>query len=371
MKIDQIQFRLLEAEVPSFSGGTYAVGHRSTIQCRINTDDGAASNVLVGNESSYSDLFWKLLTVNFREHIVGADPLKVGALWAKMMAAADEPYLDRQEIVKAVSTVDVALWDLMGQITGVPVYKLIGGAHDRRPMIGIGGYYETCSSADGIREEVARYRKSGMAGIKFKVGALSLIEDAERVTVLRETAGDDFIIVVDSNMAWTPDESRAFVRMIEDLDVAWLEEPVYWRNQTRGLREVRNGRVPIAAGQSEISIFNCLDLLGQGSVDVLNVTANRGGGITGWLKLAAAAELYGVRMANVAEPHITMHTMAGIPNGTYVECYPDESRDPIWAHVYPNKPELVDGMVIVPDAPGLGLEIDPEAADRFAVTEWL
>ena len=102
--------------------------------------------------------------------------------------------------------------------------------------------------------------------------------------------------------------------MIRGLNPAWLEEPVHWRNVPRGLREVRQkAAVPIAAGQSELSVFGCYDLLAGESVDVINVTSNRGGGITAWMKIAGAAALADVAMAHVAEPHIAMHLMAAIP----------------------------------------------------------
>ena len=271
----------------------------------------------------------------------------------------------------AIATVDAALWDLRGKLLGVPVWKLLGGYDPRVQMIGIGGYYETSRDAGGIRREIAFYKQCGLAGIKFKVGALSLEEDCERVRVAREAGGPDFALVVDSNMAWSPRDAVRFAQMIAPYDPKWLEEPVDPRHVVHGLRTVRlKTGVPTGAGQSEPTVFDCARLIDGEAVDVLNVTYNRGGGITGWIKLAAAAALRDVRMGQVGEPHVSMHLMAAIPNRTFVECYPDPDRDPLWAGLYRNRPKPVDGWVTATDVPGFGLEFDEDAVERYAIEHW-
>jgi L-alanine-DL-glutamate epimerase-like enolase superfamily enzyme len=371
VKIEAVECRPLEAPLPGYTGGTYALASRRTVQCRITTDDGVSSNICVGNDSTYGSSFWAAITGPFKELLIGQDPLTIGRQWSNMMSHAAAGYIDRAEVIKAVSTLDIALWDLKGQILGQPLYKLLGGVRHAVPIIAIGGYYETSTHRDGIAEEVERCKQVGMAGIKFKVGGLSLAEDAERVVYLRKYAGDDFAIVVDSNMAWTPTQSLEFMQMIDGLGVAWLEEPVHWSNQMRGLRAIKQGSIPLAAGQSELSVFGCFELLAQECVDVINVTSNRGGGVTGWMKLAGAAELVDVRMAHVAEPHISMHLMAGIPNGTFVECYPDPRRDPFWSELYKDRPRVEDGEIFLPDTPGLGVTLNEDAADFYAKGAWV
>ena len=136
----------------------------------------------------------------------------------------------------------------------------------------------------------------------------------------------------------------------------------------RGLREVRQkSGVPVGACQSELSAFGCYGLLAGESVDVINVTANRGGGITAWLKIAGAAALADVAMAHVAEPHIAMHLMAGIPNPTFVECYSHVHRDPFWNEIYENRPAVKDGHIMLPDQPGLGLAFNQEAVEKIRI----
>ncbi|MFC4275210.1 mandelate racemase/muconate lactonizing enzyme family protein [Achromobacter aloeverae] len=371
MKITDVQLREIRAQLPlAFSGGTYSLDSRSALICRISTDTGITAEVVAGNEFSYPDYLKDLVRGPFRDLLLGQDPLRTEHHWRAMLRH-DKAYIDRESLMVAIAVVDTALWDLRGRILGQPLWKMLGGFRQRVPLIGIGGYYETSRDAAGIRDEIAFYRRSGLAGIKFKVGALALDEDIERVRIAREAAGPAFAIVVDSNMAWRPDDAERFARAIAPYDPAWLEEPVHPRNVTRGLRQVRHKTgVRVGAGQSEASVFDAYELLAQESVDVLNVTYNRGGGISGWIKLAGAASFVDVSMAQVGEPHISMHLMAGIANGTYVECYPDPKRDPLWAELYLDRPQPVDGFLTVPDRPGLGLTLDTDVVERYAVEAW-
>jgi L-alanine-DL-glutamate epimerase-like enolase superfamily enzyme len=369
--ITSVELRQISAPLPStFSGGTYQLASRTALLCRITASDGTVGEACVGNESSYPDVLKETVRGPFRTLLVGADPMRGEQLW-RGMVAFDKAYIDRPALMMAIATVDAALWDLRGKLLGVPVWKLLGGYDPRVPMIGIGGYYETSRDAAGIRKEIAFYRERGLAGIKFKVGALEIEEDVERVRLAREAAGADFAIVVDSNMAWSTEDAIRFARLITPFGPAWLEEPVHPRNVSRGLSEVRlKTGVPTGAGQSEPSVFDAVRLLEERAVDVLNVTYNRGGGITGWMKLSAMASFSDVRMGQVGEPHISMHLMAAIPNRTYVECYPDPNRDPIWAELYVDRPEPKNGYLTVSDAPGLGLTFDRAVVDRYAIEDW-
>jgi L-alanine-DL-glutamate epimerase-like enolase superfamily enzyme len=371
MQITGVETRLLEVDFPiSFSGGTYELSKRTSVLCRISADTGEIGEVCVGNDLHYGPLFFELIRGPFKEILLGADPLMIEQHWSKMIPYATG-YVDRDSVMRAISTIDITLWDLKGKICQQPVYKLIGGQTDRVPIIGIGGYYETSTTEGEIGEEIRCFKEYGLAGIKFKVGRLSLEEDAHRVQCVRQFGGDDFVIIADSNMGWTPTAAIRFAGLVSNLQIAWLEEPVHWRNKLRGLREVRQKTtLPIAAGQSEVSVFGCYDLLVGETVDVINITSNRGGGITAWLKIAGAAALVDVAMAHVGEPHISMHLMAGIPNSTFVECYPDARRDPLWDKLYLNRPKIEGGYIHLPDLPGLGLQIDPEMVEKFAVEPW-
>jgi L-alanine-DL-glutamate epimerase-like enolase superfamily enzyme len=369
MKISDLKIREIQADIPPVTGGTYRIVSRRALLCRITTDDGLVSEVCVGNQSTYPDAIKELLRGEMRSLILGADPLMTTAIWQRLFALATGS--ERAHAMRALSIVDICLWNLKGLATGQPIWRMIGGARRDVPVIAIGGYYETSAERSGLTEEIARLRRNGFAGMKIKVGALRLEEDTERVHAARKVGGDDFVLVVDSNMAWTTQDAVRFARMIRPSNPMWLEEPVRWQNMNRGLREVRQlTGVRTGAGQSEVSVFDCVDMLTREAVDVINVGAARAGGITGWTMLAGAAALSDVDMAQVAEPHISMHLMAGIANATYVECYGDPKRDPFWSTLYADRPELCHGYLRVPDLPGLGLTLDPDRVETFVIEPW-
>ena len=369
MKITNLEIREIRADVPVVTGGTYQISARRAILCRISTDEGIVSEVCIGNEIAYADALKSYIRGPIRERLLGLDPLMTMQIWRLFFAMATGR--DKPHAMRALSMVDICLWDLKGQATGQAVWKLIGGGRRRLPIIGIGGYYETSGNEEGIRAEMAQLKSLGLAGVKFKVGARSIEEDADRVKLAREAGGPDFILVVDSNTAWTPRDAIRFAEMIAPCRPAWLEEPVRWQNINRGLREVRlKTGVRIAAGQSELSAFDCYGLLADEAVNVINVTVTRGGGITGWTMLAGAAAMADVDMAQVAEPHLSMHLMAGIANPTYVECYGNVHRDPFWANLYIDRPQPFEGFIEVSDRPGFGLTFNPDVVERFAIEPW-
>lgn len=375
--ITAVELREIRVSLPrAFSGGTYQVTARATLLCRITATAMTGNGkkfiglVAVGNETNYGDELKSLVLGPFRDYLLGKDPLDTEKHWDSMLRA-DKTLADRKSVMCAVATVDTALWDVKGKILGAPAWQLFGGYDAKVPVIGIGGYYENCRDADGIRAEIQRFRDQQLCGIKLKVGAAATMdEDVERVRVAREAGGADFVIVVDSNMCWSVEEATRFASLVEGFKPEWFEEPTLQRLGADGLLKIRGKtKIPLAAGQSEPSVFEARALLDQ-AVDVLNVTFNRGGGVTGWLKVAHEASLKGVRMSQVAEPAISMHLFAAIKNRTYVEIYPDADRDPIWAELYLNKPKLENGFITVPEKPGFGLEFNESFIEQNAVEPW-
>lgn len=366
MKITDVKVREIRTEVPTVSGGTYQITSRQALLLKVSTDEGLESEVCLGNEQGYSPKLKAYIRGPLRERIVGSDPLLTLGVWKTMFTKAGGP--DRADSLRATSMVDICLWDLKGKALGQPVWKLMGGGNPKIPIIAIGGYYETSSDEAGITAEIANLKANGIGGMKFKVGARALEFDAERVHLARKAGGPDFNLVVDSNTSWMPRDAVRFAAMIYQDNPRWLEEPVRWQNYIRGLREVRyKTGVRVGAGQSELSAFDCYQMLESDAVDVINVTATRGGGITGWSMLAHAAHINDVDMAQVAEPHLGMQLMAGIPNPTHVECYAAPERDPFWTKLYTDRPQPKDGFITAPDKPGFGLTLNQDVVESFAI----
>jgi D-galactarolactone cycloisomerase len=239
---------------------------------------------------------------------------------------------------------------------------LWGGYRDRLPAICIGGYYSD-DEAD-VARQIERYAELGFGGCKFKVGGRSPEEDARRMALARAAAPEGFVLMADANQGYTRAEALRFVRLTSDVDLRWFEEPVRWLNDRLSMRDVRLAAgVPVAAGQSETGRAGVRDLIADGAIDVCNADASWIGGPSEWRRLAALAALYEVEMAHHEEPQISAHLLASIPHGTYLETF-DPERDPFFWNLIANRREFVDGSYLVPDGPGLGLELDWDYIER-------
>jgi D-galactarolactone cycloisomerase len=282
--------------------------------------------------------------------------------WEAMLPSTYDILRDRSLALQAMACVDTALWDALGKALGTPLYRLWGGYRDRLPAVCIGGYYSD-DEAD-IARQIEHYRELGFGGCKFKVGGLTPEADARRARLARRAAGDDFVLMVDANQGFTRAEAIRFARQTADLDIRWFEEPCRWLNDRLAMRDVRlMAGIPVAAGQSEPDRAGVRDLIAAGAVDVCNCDASWIGGPSEWRRLAGLAAAYEVEMAHHEEPQVAAHLLASIPHGTYLETF-DRERDPIFWNMIANRREFEDGHYLVPDGPGLGLELDYEFIER-------
>lgn len=378
MKITQIEVIPLVRKLESpFEGGTYRIVNRFTLVTRVHTDEGLVGEVFGGDEDMTQTEIVNLIRDHFAPMLVGEDPRDVERLWDKMfyynvdLGNRGLHQLDMRNrgiLMQAIAAVDNALWDLLGKIYGAPLYKLLGGFRDKVPIIAIGGYYKAGKGQDQLNAEMAHYREIGMAGVKFKVGRVSVKEDIQRVTRVREVVGDDFIIACDANQAWTPRQAIEFCQNAEDLNIRWIEEPVRWYDQFEGLRMVRDSTsIPVNAGQGEITAFGCRDLVAGKCVDILNVDVTIAGGVTEWRRIAAMAGLFHVQMAHHEEPQVALHLLASAPHGLYVEIFPSYERDPMWVDLPLNPPLIRDGYMELPTGNGVGIELNQEVIAKYRV----
>jgi D-arabinonate dehydratase len=376
MKITRVEvIPLVRRLEEAFSGGTYRIVNRNTLVTRVHTDAGIVGEAFGGDEDQRQDQVVGLIREHFAPLLAGEDARDVERLWERMfncnvdLGNRSIHTLDlnnRGILMQAIAAVDVALWDALGKLYGVPLYKLLGGYRDRVPVIAIGGYYQAGKGQDALNAEMQHYKELQLAGVKFKVGRMSVKEDVERLRRVREVVGDDFIIVCDANQAWTPDQAIEFCRAAAPLNVGWIEEPVQWSDQLEGLRLVReNAPIPVTAGQGEISRFGCRDLVLQGRVNYLNVDVTIAGGVTEWRRIAAMAQHFHVKMAHHEEAQVALHLLAAVPHSLYVEIFPNPRRDPMWFELPVQQPRIRDGYMELPTGPGLGLALNEDVIARY------
>jgi D-galactarolactone cycloisomerase len=349
----------------TYRGSGYQMTHRSTVITRVHTEQGPVGEAYAGDEDATLLEIDRIIREEIAPLLQGEDALAIERCWELTRPATFDILRDRRLGLVACAAVDTALWDAVGKALGQPLWRLWGGYRRSLPMIAIGGYYNTGIS---IEEEIEALLGMGLAGLKFKVGGRAPEEDAARFRQARQAAGPRFLLAADANQAWTPEEAIRFARLVADYDLAWFEEPCRWANDRRAMRDVRFGApVRVCAGQSELSAAGCRDLMVEGAIDICNFDGSWSGGPTEWRRVAAIASSFDVRMGHHEEPQVASHLVASIPHGTVCECFhPD--RDPIWWNLVANRPQLVDGLLELSDAPGLGWELDLEYVESHRVT---
>jgi D-galactarolactone cycloisomerase len=346
-----------------FRGSKYSMDSRCTLITRVRTREGIVGEAYNGDEPGTQAEIARIIVDELGPLLAGREIPAQAALWNALLPPTFDILRDRRLVIMAMAAVDSAAWDAVGKALGVPLWRLWGGSRSSLPIIAIGGYYDEDPGA--LAREMADYRRLGIGGCKFKVGGRSPEEDAARLRSAREATGPDFVLMADANQAWTLQEAYRFARLVEDLEIRWLEEPVRWANDRLDLAALRaKTPIPITAGQSETTASGARDLIASGAIDVCNFDASWGGGPSVWLRVAAVAETFGVEMAHHEEPQIAASLLAGVTNGTYLECFhPD--RDPIFWQMLASRGGPVDGRYELSEAPGLGLELDASFIARW------
>jgi len=368
MKLESIEAFAIEIPLKqNFGGSTYSVLKRATVVTRLRTSDGLTSNVYNGDNRYHGRTIVRLLEEALFPRVKGMSIFEPERLWERMFELSHTSS-DKKLFMEAMACLDCAIWDLTGKALRKSVRELLGGYRDRLQVISIGGYYMEGKTLADIGREMELYREAGMAGCKFKVGGLTPEEDATRVTAARKAAGDDFILAVDANRGWNAVDAIDFSRRIEHLGIRWFEEPCHWYDDAAMMARVRRAtRIPVTAGQSEITSHAIRRLLAADAVDFVNYDVSEGGGVTDWRRAAALCATAGVQMAHHEEAQISQHLLAAVAHGTYAECFAHPDRDPIWQNVWVNRPQVRNGWMDVSRGPGFDIELDEGTLQRCRI----
>ena len=156
--------------------------------------------------------------------LIGEDPINVERLWNKMWVPK---LIGRRGLTtRAISSIDIGLWDIRGKAANMPLYKMLGGFRDSIPTYIAGGYYEEGKGLKELAGEMEANVRMGALAVKMKVGAVSMREDVARVKAVREAIGPDIRLLVDANCAYRWYDAIQFARRIEPYDIFWFEGPV-------------------------------------------------------------------------------------------------------------------------------------------------
>jgi L-alanine-DL-glutamate epimerase-like enolase superfamily enzyme len=297
--------------------------------------------------------------------LVGADPLRVEHLWARMWV----PKLvgRRGMTTRAISAIDIGLWDIRGKVAGMPLWKLLGGFRERVPTYIAGGYYEAGKGLRELQQEMEENLRLGARAVKMKIGGVEMAEDVRRVQAVREAIGPEVRLLVDANCAYRAREAIQIAKRIEPFDIFWFEEPVAPDDYDGHRRLAVATTIPIATGENEYTRYGFRDLIRAEAAAILNADAKILGGVTEFMKVAALAQAHDLDIAPHGSQDIHIHLVAAIPNGLMLEYYRD-STDPLWARMYRNTLTLnADGTVSAPDVPGIGIDVNQDVLDQYRI----
>ena len=305
-----------------------------------------------------------------RDVVVGRDPHQVEAIWDDMFY---ESILQgrRGSVLRAISAVDIALWDLMAREAGLPLYALLGAYREETvPAYASGGYYMAGKTPRDLAGEVRGYVNEGFKAVKVKVGRASTDEDVARLRACREAIGPNVDLFVDANNAWrdAPSVIRA-IRAFEECGIGWVEEPVSPDDMEASAAIATAVDVPIATGEIEATRWGFQALIRSGAASILQPDAAVCGGITEWRRIAALAAAHDIPVAPHWFADLHVHMVAIAPNAVWVEYFPD-SKVLNFMRLLRSSLEVRDGELVLPRAAGLGIELDEETVDRYSVDGW-
>jgi L-alanine-DL-glutamate epimerase-like enolase superfamily enzyme len=305
-----------------------------------------------------------------RPALIGRDAAEIEAIWEDMYFRG-LLLGTRGALMRAVSAVDIALWDLLGKTTGFRLCDLLGRYREAVPAYASGGYYydDNLDTDLGLLEdEIHRHLDLGFRAVKIKVGRIAWRHDRRRIERTLEIAGSDVRVAVDANHAWTdPAAALADLRQVDDMGLWWIEEPFYPDRIDAAARLADKLTTPIATGEIEAGRWAFRSIIEAGAAAILQPDATVAGGISEWLKIAGMAASCDVALAPHFIPYIHIQLGAAFPAVMTLE-YFDAATGVLNFDVLLATPlELRGGEIIVPLRPGHGIDLDMDAIAHYGI----
>ena len=381
MKITELK-TFVVGNPPPHHGGRYF------IIVKLTADNGISGIGEVYAASFGPHTIVKMIEDVAERHVIGADPSKITALYRAVYSRGYSMRPD-PSVSGVLSGLETACWDLCGKALGKPIYALLGGkVRDRLrsysylyPPEGRGDdfYFD----ADASAEQAAQYVAEGFTAIKFDpVDPYNIydprtptLEELDRTELfcrrLREAVGTKADLLLGTHGQFTAAGALRLARRVENYDLLWFEEPTPPEMAEEMAKVAQRTRIPIATGERLCSRFEFRRLLNQGSAAILQMAIGRVGGILEARAISGMAEGYYTQIA----PHLYCGPVEGAANIQLGACIPNflilesiRKWDGFHAELLKTPIQWEDGYVVVPDAPGLGIELDEEVAEAHPYT---
>lgn len=387
MKITAVHSHVLQYDLPEELGYSQQYYARRTAHLvEVQTDDGITGwgecfgpgNVALANKGIVEKVIQPM--------VLGDDPLDRDVIWHKVYNLLRD-HGQKGMPMQALSGVDIALWDIAGKVAGLPLHKLIGGAHrDRVRAYGYGMMLKRESAADHVarfRDEAAAILDMGFTATKMKVG-LGPRDDVRLCQAVAEAVGDRGLFMVDANHCYTTSDAFHVGRALEELGAYWFEEPVA-PEDLDGYRELRAGlKVNISGGEAEFNRWGWRQILENRGLDIAQPEVCALGGVSEYLRVLALCHahftpvinhVWGSAIAVATNLHL-LAAMPPLPGGLNpwepileFDTTENRFRDDLLTEALNIQAQVAagDGTVAVPKGPGLGVTPDRDFLKHYEV----
>jgi len=339
----------------------------------IFTDNGLVG---IGNAALSPQVTKQVIDLYLKPLLIGMDPWDTEFLW-QLMYRKTMAFGRKGIGMTAISAIDIALWDLLGKDAKQPVYRLLGGRTKSKIPVYASRLYSL--PLDELAVEAKRYKDEGYKAMKLRFGwgptdgAEGMQRNLDLVRTVRATVGDGVDIMADAYMGWTLDYAKRMLPLLEPFHLRWLEEAVI-PDDIHGYAELKShGRIPIAGGEHEFTIYGFRELLEARAVDYIQFDTNRVGGISQARKISALAESYSVPVIPHAGQMHNYHVVMASLNSPMAEYFPIvdvEVGNELFWYIFKGEPQAKDGFIDLDEnVPGLGLTVDEAALKQFEVVE--
>jgi galactonate dehydratase len=373
---------------------------RNAVIVKVETDDGVTGLAETVMKRKTRTVEQSIL--DLKRYLVGKDPTEIEYHWERMYR--DSFWVGGPLHCTAISVIDCALWDILGKVSGLPVYKLLGGP--TRKQVPIYCHCAAGNSPEAFASNVKVCQSRGYRALKTTLplfygegnqgadrhavngsgysGTQGMIAADWKETeyldssifsrireffiAAREAGGPELGIAVDCHGRLNPKAALRLCHSLEDLNLLFVEEPIPPENVDELCLVQRETSIPIAAGERWATIYGVRPFIEKHAVDYLQCDLVNCGGITGLKKIAALAEAHYIGMAphNPNGPLATVmnvHYAAAISNFFLLETIGSEAEDKLTAELLMNPMKPVGGKLSLPEGPGFGVTLRQDALD--------
>jgi len=337
---------------------------RSTTLMRVETNEGVSG---IGSCSGNGELIEVIVDKVLKPLLIGMDPTAIDEIWDKAYVRGGHKEFGTRGIgVVALSGIDVALWDILGKVRGVPVYQLLGGrCRDQIPVYATALYPE---EPEKVAARARAFADQGFHGVKIKVG-FDLDQDIRIVRAVRQELGKDFNIMTDANQGYSVDVGLKAAGAFAECGAFWLEEPLFVEDIEGHATLRKKGKVPVAVGENLHTYYAFENFIVRGAVDFIQPDVARAGGFTEITRITSLAAKHSIPVSfhtwgDGVALAASVHLSAALRECIVMEL--DHTYNPLREELLSDPLRARNGYLCPPVKPGLGIELNQAALQRYA-----